>query len=76
MISIENPVELIDDKEKKSPDCAFSMTIPIVGNAEPAETLVPLKPVKNLSVNVTALVDVPEAITELTVSTLLFNVAV
>ena len=59
------------DKAKKSPDWAFSIVIPIEGNAEPAETLVPEAPVKNVLAKVTALLEVPEAITELTVSVLL-----
>ena len=64
------------DKAKKSPDWAFSIVIPIEGKAEPAATLVPEAPVKNVLAKVTALLEVPEAITELTVSVLLSSWAV
>ena len=74
-MSIVNPVPEILDKAKKSPDCAFSIVIPMLGKAEPAATSVPVDPVKKLLVKVTALLDVPDAIRVLTVSVLLSNSA-
>ena len=50
------------DKVKKSPDCAFSIVIPIDGNTELAGTLVPVCPAKKLLVKTTDFVEVPEAI--------------
>ena len=50
------------DKAKKSPDCAFSIVMPIDGKTVLSATPVPVEPVKKLFVNVTDLVDVPEAI--------------
>ena len=52
------------------------MVTPIVGKADPAETLVPLDPVKNDWAKVTDLVEVVEAIAVFTVSTLLSSSAV
>ena len=63
------------DKKNSSPADIFSMVIPIVGKAELALTLVPVAPVKNEFVNVTDFVDVVEAITVFTVSTLLSSSA-
>ena len=41
LISMLNPLPVIEDKAKKSPLCAFSIVIPIDGKTELAETLVP-----------------------------------
>lgn len=49
LISISNPVPEILDKKNSSPAVIFSIVIPMVGRAEPADTLVPLDPVKGLS---------------------------
>ena len=75
LISISKPVPDILDKKNSSPADIFSIVIPIVGKAEPADILVPVDPVKKLLVKVTDLVEVVEAITEFTVSVLLSNSA-
>ena len=54
----------------------FSIVIPIVGKAEPAAISVPVWPVKNDWAKVTDLVEVVDAITSFTVSTLLSSSAV
>ena len=76
LISISKPVPEILDKKNSSPAVIFSIVIPIVGKAEPAETLVQLCPVKKELVKVTDFVEVVEAITSFTVSTLLSSSAV
>jgi len=75
LISISKPVPDILDKKNSSPAVILSIVIPIVGKAEPAETPVPVDPVKKLFAKVTDLVEVVEAITEFTVSVLLSNSA-
>ena len=50
------------ERAKKSPDCPFSIVMPIDGKTEFAAMLVPDCPVKKLFVKVTDLVEVPDAI--------------
>ena len=64
------------DKAKKSPDCAFSIVIPIFGKYAEVDPPSAEVPVKKACWNVTALLDVPDAIAVFTVSVLLSSSAV
>ena len=74
--SIVNPVPEILDKAKKSPAWAFSKVIPILGKKAEVDPPSSEVPVKKACWNVTALLDVPDAIAVFTVSVLLSSSAV